>query len=90
MWILDANTIMTFFPRRYGFNKQDPSGVHNRIRDRCKRVRPDEIASVFDMALIILDECSSTFFDRTKTFDRQPQVLDIFADSIAKLVSSLI
>ncbi|KAK2008446.1 hypothetical protein LZ32DRAFT_592108 [Colletotrichum eremochloae] len=85
MWILDKQTIITSFPKRYGTNKSDPSGVHNSIRTRIKNARKNQIRSVFDVALIILDECSNTFFDRTKTKDRQPQVLDIFAESIGNL-----
>ncbi|KAK2055771.1 hypothetical protein LY76DRAFT_661308 [Colletotrichum caudatum] len=67
MWILDRKTIITSFPKRYGTNKFDPSGVHNSIRTRIKNARKNQIRSVFDVALIILDECSNTFFDRTKT-----------------------
>ncbi|KAJ0351576.1 hypothetical protein KNSL1_003207 [Colletotrichum chrysophilum] len=88
MWILDKKTIITSFPKRYGANKQDPSGVHKSIRTRIKNARKNQIRSVFDVALIILDECSNTFFDRTKTPDRHPQVMDIFGDAIGNLVSA--
>lgn len=67
MWILDKQTIITAFPRRYGVNKQDPSGIHKSIRSRLKNLRQGHIKTVFDLALIILDECSNMFFDRTKT-----------------------
>ncbi|KAF6805552.1 ankyrin repeat protein [Colletotrichum sojae] len=67
MWILDKKTIITSFPKRYGTNKQDASGVHKSIRTRIQTARKNQIRSVFDVALIILDECSNTFFDRTKT-----------------------
>lgn len=67
MWILDEKTIITAFPKRYGVNKPDSSGVHKSIRSRLKNLRQDHIKTVFDLALIILDECSKTFFDRTKT-----------------------
>ncbi|KAF6833635.1 ankyrin repeat protein [Colletotrichum musicola] len=84
MWILDKKTIITSFPKRYGTNKQDASGVHKSIRTRIKGARKNQIRSVFDVALIILDECSNTFFDRTKT---PPQVMDIFAESIGTLTN---
>ncbi|KAF4911836.1 hypothetical protein CGCVW01_v011308 [Colletotrichum viniferum] len=87
MWILDKKTIITSFPKRYGANKQDPSGVHKSIRTRIKNARKNQIRSVFDVALIILDECSNTFFDRTKTPDRHPQVMDIFGDAIGNLTN---
>lgn len=71
MWILDEQTIITCFPKRYGVNKQDSSGVHKSIRSRLKGLRKEHIRTVFDLALIILDECSNTFFDRTKTQVRE-------------------
>lgn len=66
MWVLDEHTIITSFPRRYGSNKHDLSGVHRSIRDRLKSFRKNQVRSVYDLALIILDECSNTFFDRTR------------------------
>ncbi|KAK3329955.1 hypothetical protein B0H66DRAFT_586382 [Apodospora peruviana] len=33
MWILDENTILTCFPKRYGVGKKDPSGVHHSMRN---------------------------------------------------------
>ncbi|KAF3811907.1 hypothetical protein GCG54_00003656 [Colletotrichum gloeosporioides] len=90
MWILDKKTIITSFPKRYGANKQYPSGVHKSIRTRIKNARKNQIRSVFDVALIILDECSNTFFDRTKTPDRHPQVMDIFGDAIGNLIKDLL
>ncbi|ROV96110.1 hypothetical protein VSDG_05016 [Cytospora chrysosperma] len=86
MWILDEKTIITAFPRRYGMNKQDLSGVHKSIRTRLQNLHQGHIKTVFDLALIILDECSNTFFkNRTRTADRQPQVLDIFSQAIGKI-----
>ncbi|CAP61248.1 uncharacterized protein PODANS_3_11520 [Podospora anserina S mat+] len=71
MWVLDEKTIITSFPKRYGFNKQDLSGVHKSIRQRLKFARKNQVRSVYDLALIILDECCNTFFDRTKTETNQ-------------------
>ncbi|KAK4228072.1 hypothetical protein QBC38DRAFT_536036 [Podospora fimiseda] len=87
MWVLDEKTIITSFPRRYGFNKQDLSGVHKSIRMRLKSARKNHIRSIYDLALIVLDECSNTFFDRTKTEDSQPQVMDIFSESIGNVTN---
>jgi hypothetical protein len=42
---------------------------------------------VWDLGLIILDECCNTFFDRVKTQDRQPQVMDIFAEAIGNVTN---
>lgn len=66
MWILDEKTIITAFPKRYGLNKRDPSEVHKSIRTRLHDLRPGHIRTVFDLALIILDELMNVFFDRTK------------------------
>ncbi|KAI1080947.1 hypothetical protein F5B20DRAFT_84801 [Whalleya microplaca] len=86
MWILDAKTIITCFPKRYGANKQDPSGVHKSIRVRLQDSGKGQIRSVFDLALIIIDECSNTFFDRTRTVDPQPQVIDTFSTAIGNIM----
>lgn len=89
LWILDANTVLTFFPKRYGANKHDVSGVHKSIRMRLKSAPKNRIRSAFDLGLLIIEECCSTFFDRTKTPDpKQPQVIDQFAQAIADMVSA--
>lgn len=81
------DTIITSFPKRLGHNKPDSSGVHRCIRDRLEKIRPGQINSVYDLALLIMKECSMVFFDRTKPTDERPEVLDIFADAIGYVVS---
>jgi len=81
-------TIITSFPRRWGRNKPDPSGVHKGIRDRLDDLQEGDIKSVYDLASIIIDQCSRVFFDRTKPIDERPEVLDIFANAIANVVGS--
>jgi hypothetical protein len=83
---IDPETIITCFPRRWGKNIADPSAVHKSVRTRLKMAREDEIRSVYDLALIIVDECSRVFFDRTKAIDRQPNLVDIFSDVISGMV----
>ncbi|RDW62070.1 hypothetical protein BP6252_11503 [Coleophoma cylindrospora] len=85
MWILDEHTILTSFPRRWGRNKPDPSGVHKSLRERLKHVEPGRINSIFDLAFIIIDQCSRVFFDRTKPTDQRPEVMDIFSNAIAHI-----
>ncbi|KAI8944242.1 hypothetical protein F4801DRAFT_572457 [Xylaria longipes] len=85
MWILDAKTLITCFPRRYGANKQDYSGVHKSIRTSLENLGSNNIRTVFELALIVLDECTTTFFDRTKSLDRRPQVIDEFSKAIGKI-----
>ncbi|TGO63023.1 hypothetical protein BOTNAR_0106g00190 [Botryotinia narcissicola] len=85
MYILDEHTIITSFPKRLGRNKPDSSGVHRCVRDRLEKIRPGQINSVYDLALLIMKECSMVFFDRTKPTDERPEVLDIFADAIGSV-----
>ncbi|KAL8367529.1 hypothetical protein RB599_003421 [Gaeumannomyces hyphopodioides] len=80
LWVLDDNTIITSFPRRWGRNKPDPSGVHKCLRDRLANNR--KISSIYHLALMIIDQCSSVFFDRTKPLDQRPEVIDIFGSAI--------
>ncbi len=87
MWILDSKTLITCFPKRYGANKQDWSGVHKSIRTSLENLGSNQIRTVFELALIVLDECTKTFFDRTKFLDRQPQVIDEFSKAIGNIVS---
>jgi hypothetical protein len=82
----DSDTIITSFARRWGRNKPDHSAVHNAIRARLTHLRGGEINSVYDLALIIINQCSTVFFDRTKLVDERPDVFDIFANAIGHVV----
>ncbi|RYP33752.1 hypothetical protein DL767_004619 [Monosporascus sp. MG133] len=84
LWILDENTIITSFPRRWGRNKPDSSGVNKTIRERLE-TRKEEIKSIYHLALIIIDQCSRVFFDRTKPLDQRPEVMDLFASAIGNV-----
>lgn len=90
MWILDENTILTCFPERYGATRKVPSGVNYSIRKRLADPTnsSNQVCSVFDLGLIILDECFDTFFDRIIKPDGCPQVMDIFAEAIGDVVRS--
>jgi BMFP domain-containing protein YqiC len=44
---------------------------------------------VYDLALIIVDQCSRVFFDRSRPLGLQPNLVDIFADAIRGVVRSL-
>ncbi|RYP15968.1 hypothetical protein DL765_005408 [Monosporascus sp. GIB2] len=84
LWILDDNTIITSFPRRWGRNKPDPSGVQKTLRERLETGK-EEIKSIYHLALIIIDQCSRVFFDRTKPLDQRPEVMDLFASAIGNV-----
>lgn len=83
-----SGTVISSFPRRWGKNRPDPSAIHKSLRMRLKYARGGEIASAYDLALTIIDECSRTFFDRTKLKDRQPNLVGLFADAVRGVVSS--
>ncbi|KAK4141908.1 uncharacterized protein C8A04DRAFT_30460 [Dichotomopilus funicola] len=84
LWVLDENTILTAFPRRWGRNNPDPSAVHRAIRDHLGAMDSKQITSIYDLALIIIDECSKVFFDRTKP-DLRPEVMDMFGSAISNI-----
>ncbi len=86
MWILDRDTILTCFPQRYGILRKDPSGLHQSIRTRLKD-QSNPLRSVFDLGLLILEESFDVLCNKIKTEDKRPQVLDIFGESIGKVVS---
>ena len=65
----------------------DHSGVHNSIRSKLKHLREGDITSIYDIALMIVNQCSTVFFDRTKLVDERPEVFDIFANAIGNIVS---
>jgi Mg2+ and Co2+ transporter CorA len=52
---------------------------------RLQYARHGEISSAHDLALIIVDETSRVFFDRTKTNTKQPNLLELFAAAIRDL-----
>lgn len=43
---------------------------------------------MYDLAFIVIDECSKVFFDRTKPIDHRPEVMDLFSSAISNIVGS--
>lgn len=58
MWILDDHTIITSFPRRWGRNKPDSSGVHKSLRERLKGMtnRKEGIKSIHHLGMFLLHD----------------------------------
>lgn len=81
---ITTDTILTAFPRRWGRNNPDPSAVHRAIRDHLGAIDSKQITSIYDLVLIIIDECSKVFFDRTKP-DLRPEVMDMFGSAISNI-----
>lgn len=80
----EAGLVITSFPRRWGRKKLDPSGVYRTIRERLDD-SPD-LGNVYDMATMMIDQCSRFFFDRTVPRDSRPEVIDIFSTAIGDVV----
>ena len=88
MWILDDRTILTCFPRRYGIVGTDHSGVHHTLMTRLRNrfEHENRARSVWELGLIIIRGCFNTIFERTSKLDARPAVMDIFAESMGKVV----
>ncbi|RYP32722.1 hypothetical protein DL767_005056 [Monosporascus sp. MG133] len=84
LWILDDNTIITFFPRKGGKDTRDPSGVHKALRQRLESGVQD-VKSVHHLALLIIDQCSRVFFDRAAPLDARPEVTEIFGAALGNV-----
>ncbi|KAK4464936.1 magnesium transport protein cora [Cladorrhinum samala] len=84
MWVLDEQTVITSFPRRWGRNRPDTSAIHKSLRQRLKYSR-GEILSAYDLAFAIVDETTRVFFDRAKLSKRQPNLTELFAGAIRDL-----
>lgn len=63
MWILDEKTLITCFPGRYGSGLGwDVEGIHKSIRSRLESACKHEVRSVYDLGLVVIDECSNGLF----------------------------
>ena len=58
MWILDDHTIITCFPKRWGRNKPDSSGVHKSLRDRLEYMsgRREGIQSIHHLGKLLIPQ----------------------------------
>ncbi|KAH7304371.1 hypothetical protein BKA65DRAFT_416248 [Rhexocercosporidium sp. MPI-PUGE-AT-0058] len=88
LWILDNNTIITSFPKRWGRNRPDPSKRLQELKGASSGISDWEIQSIYDLALIIVDGCFRVFFDRTRQPDQRPEVVDLFTSAIGNLHSN--
>ncbi|XDG07332.1 hypothetical protein ABKA04_006947 [Annulohypoxylon sp. FPYF3050] len=73
LWVLDDKTIITSFPRRWGKIRPDSSDVHEAIRRRLKEAGNSDINSAYDIALMVIDECSRLHekaYKQAAAFDR--------------------
>ncbi|KAK3988722.1 magnesium transport protein cora [Cladorrhinum sp. PSN332] len=82
LWVLDENTVLASFPRRWGRNRPDTSAIHKSLKQRLKY---SHTSTAYDVALVIVDEASRVFFDRAKLSQRQPNLTELFAGGIRDL-----
>lgn len=64
MVLTSVDTIITSFPRRWGRNKPDPSGVHKSLRERFE-ARPEDIRSIHHLGMSPKGSDSSLHFELT-------------------------
>lgn len=84
--IVGLETIMTCFPGRAG-NDSDSSNVHKRICQVIRNKLTHHRLHVWEVATIVIDECSRVLFEPFHSNDGRPDVQDIFAHKINSLVS---
>ncbi|KAK0638574.1 hypothetical protein B0T16DRAFT_227142 [Cercophora newfieldiana] len=84
MYVVGQNTLLTFFPARYGTDEMnDSSGVGSAIRQILHaKTNP---RSALDLALVVLEESSMSLLSRGATGDGKPDVLQIFREAIGSL-----
>ncbi|RYO91624.1 hypothetical protein DL766_003197 [Monosporascus sp. MC13-8B] len=59
---------------------------HSLPSDTTRVVMVDQLwLWILDDTLIIIDQCSRVFFDRTKPLDKRPEVMDLFASAIGNV-----
>jgi hypothetical protein len=58
------------------------------ILKRLDQLEPGQIQNVYDLALMIIDECSSSFLKRPEAEDERPPVVNIFSNTLGFLVGS--
>jgi hypothetical protein len=79
-----SELVITSFPRRWGYNRNDDSGIYKIIRDRLQEQQL--LGNVYDAAAFMIDQCSRFFFDRSINKDNRPEVLDMFSNAIGLIV----
>ncbi|KAK1760014.1 hypothetical protein QBC47DRAFT_438395 [Echria macrotheca] len=85
MWIVDSRTIVTCFPDHYGARATQNSTLHGNIVRRLRRPENEKVADVRELALVIMDECTGTFFRHATSAPAQLPVLDVFARKISDI-----
>jgi len=82
------DTAIASFPKRFGRNPGDDTDVSRRIRIRLRNLHEGEIRTAYDLGLLVVDECSKTMFEpKRNAHDRQPEIMEIFQNTITRIVS---
>ncbi|KAF4885863.1 hypothetical protein CGCFRS4_v011628 [Colletotrichum fructicola] len=67
MRITRGNTIVTSFPKGYGRDLADPSSIYMSIRRKLADRATHIAIEPYDIALVVIDECIGTFFQRPES-----------------------
>ncbi|KAK8075607.1 hypothetical protein PG997_010270 [Apiospora hydei] len=85
MWILNSRTVITCFPGQHGSKRHESSGVDKSIRARMQSSN-SRLGSVFELGLVVIDECSAALFGGAKdATDGQPELVNVFSAKIGRI-----
>jgi ankyrin repeat protein len=88
MWVLGEKLVITAFPQRWQQPKNDPLDVFDAVIEGVNaraRTHNMPVRTVFDLALLITQQCSTVFRDRSGFHEYQ--LLDMFDQSIGIAVA---
>lgn len=81
LWVLDDRTVLSCFPPRFGETSvSDPTDVYRSILQKL-RARQEVIDSSYDIARVVVEECSGFFFG-SEISDKRPRLLSVFSEAI--------
>ena len=82
LWVLDGNTIVTAFPRRFNRAKDQADVLDGIERHLTRGVQP-AVKSIYDVVALVIEHCTGVFFQRQLPPDLA--FFEFFADSIGSV-----
>lgn len=92
LWIriTGGNTVVTSFPKRYGRDLADPSSIYLSIRRRLIDKAAHIAIEPYDIALVVLDECISSFFQQPGSVAAELKEVPYGISVITQQVSTIV
>ncbi|KAK2762388.1 ankyrin repeat protein [Colletotrichum kahawae] len=90
MRIIDGKTVVTSFPNNFGRDLADPTSIYHCIRQRLEEDAKLINIKAYDIALIVIEECLSSFFKQNQTPATAPAIAPGGISSISEIISSLV